>query len=114
MEDFLEQGIAVTAEEDGIIMSCGGIIFATETEGIIWTKVSKKCLAKGYAWARTMKETFEIMMKSIGDIKISTYIINDFCQGAKLARLIGLKKTGETEEYNGNIYYKYTAVTKCQ
>ena len=50
------------------------------------------------------------MKDSVEDLKIYTYVIKGFCKGDKLARMIGLKKTDEYEEYNGNIYFKY-AVT---
>jgi len=49
-------------------------------------------------------------MDTVGDLKISTYVIDNFCKGERLAKLIGLKRTDEFGEYNGNKYYKY-AVT---
>ncbi|KKL98471.1 hypothetical protein LCGC14_1824090 [marine sediment metagenome] len=108
--DALSRGISTTAVEDGEIMACGGIVLESETKGTIWCKVSKKCLRKSFRWARTMKEAFGLMMDTLGDVEISTYILKGFCKGDKLARLIGLKKTDETETLNGNTYYKYTAV----
>ncbi len=106
-----ERGIAITAIEDGCMMACGGIVYTNSTEGIVWVKVSQKCLRKPLRWARTIRETFRLMKESVGDLQISTYILDNFCKGEKLARLIGLKRTDKTEEYNGNIYNKYTAVT---
>lgn len=108
--DILKRGVSVTAVEDGEIMACGGIVIENETEGTVWCKIDKKCLDKSYEWARTIREIFQLMMKSVGDLKISTYIISGFCRGEKLARFIGLKPTGNIEEHNGSIYYKYTAV----
>lgn len=112
-DDFckaIKKGIAATAVEDGEVMACGGIVLESETEGTIWCKVSKKCLKKSFSWARIMKEGFILMTDTLGDVKISTYILKGFCRGDKLARLIGLKKTDETKIYNGNTYYKYTEV----
>ena len=108
--DILSKGICMTATEDGKVMACGGIVLTTDIDGLVWCKVSKKCLTKSLRWARTMKEAFNLMMNSVGDFNISTYILDGFCKGDKLARLIGLKKTNETESNNGNTYYKYTAV----
>ena len=108
--ETLLEGISTTAVEDGEIMACGGIVLESETEGTIWCKVSKKCLGNSFSWARTMKEAFGLMMDTIGDVEISTYILKGFCRGDKLARLIGLKKTDETQIHNGNTYYKYTEV----
>ena len=105
-----ERSVAVTGTEDGKIMACGGITFTSNTEGLVWVKVSKQCRNNAYKWARTIRETFSVMMDSV-DLTVSTYVVNGFCKGDKLARMIGLSKTGEKEEYNGNIYYKYTAVT---
>ncbi len=110
---FLEltnRGISVTAMEDGSVMACGGITFINEQEGTVWVKVSEKCLEKSFRWARIIKETFKIMMDSIEDLKVSTYILNGFCKGARLAKLIGLNPTDERYTYNGNIYYKFKAV----
>ena len=106
--EILLKGISTTAVEDGEVMACGGIVLESETEGTIWCKVSKKCLGNSFSWARTMKEAFALMMDTLGDVKISTYILKGFCRGDKLARLIGLKKTNETKIHNGNTYYKYT------
>ena len=100
----------MTAIEDGKVMACGGIVLESETEGTIWCKVSKKCLGKSFSWARTMREAFSLMMDTLGELKISTYILGGFCKGEKLARLIGLKKSNETETHNGNTYYKYTVI----
>ena len=112
-QDFckvVKSGISVTAIEDGNVMACGGIIIESETEGTVWCKVSGKCSRSSFSWARTMKEAFGLMMDTLGELKISTYILDGFCKGDKLARLIGLKKSTETETLNGNTYYKYTAV----
>ncbi len=109
--EVLTRGISMTAVEDGEVMACGGIVLEGETEGIIWCKVSKKCSGKSFSWARTMKEAFALMMDTVGDLKIKTYILEGFCKGDKLARLIGLKKSDEAEIHNGNTYYKYTAVS---
>lgn len=112
-DDFIEmtkRGVAVTAVEKDEVMACGGIVYINDNEGIVWVKVSRKCFKQSYRWARTIKETFGIMMKAVGDLRISTYVISEFCKGDKLARLIGLKRTDETEEYNGNIYYKYAVI----
>ena len=87
------------------------ITFTSNNTGLVWVKVSTKCKRAAYTWARTIRETFIIMMESIENMKVSTYVVQNFCKGDRLARMIGLKKTGETEEYQGNTYYKYTAVT---
>lgn len=111
IEDFLKmtkRGVAITGVEDGEIMACGGIAYTNDKDGTVWLKVSRKCA--GYGWARTIRETFGLMKESVGDLRISTYILENFCKGEKLARLIGMKRTDETEEYNGNTYNKYTVV----
>ena len=109
--DFLERGILITAEDDGVIMACGGIVIESDTEGTIWCKVSKECSRKSFAWARTMREAFSIMKKSVGNLRISTYILDGFCKGDRLAKLIGLERSNETKIHNGNTYIKYMAVT---
>ena len=109
--DIAKRSVAVTGMEDGEIMACGGITFTSNDEGMVWVKVSTKCKRSGYTWARTIKEVFNAMMDSVAELQISTYVLSDFCKGDKLARMIGLKKTSEKEEYKGNKYYKYTAVT---
>ena len=113
-EDFksmTKHSIAVTGIEDGAVMACGGITYTNDTEGVVWVKVSKKCFKQPYRWAKSIRQTFEIMMDSIGNLKISTYVISGFRRGEKLARMIGLHKTGKAEEYNGKQYFKYMTVT---
>ena len=110
-KNFLEMtkknSVAITGIEDGNIMVCGGISYTNDDKGIVWVKVSKKCLKQSFRWARSIRETFKTMMDSVGDLEISTYILDNFCKGERLARLIGLKRSGEAEKYNGKIYNKY-------
>ncbi len=113
LEEFnkkTKRGIAVTATENGEIMACGGITYTSDTEGAVWVKVSRKCFKQSYRWARSIRETFRIMMDSIGSMTVTTYILNDFCKGERLAGLIGMKRTDDTEEFNGNVYNKYMVV----
>ena len=113
MDEFLEmttRGVAVTGLEDGEVMAVGGIAYMSDTEGTIWLKISKKC-DKSFRWARAIRETVQLMKEAVGDLKISTYVLSDFCKGEKLVRMIGLGKTDEMEQHDGNTYYKYTAVT---
>ena len=102
--DVTTQGIAVTAT-DGDVMACGGICYAGD-EGVAWMKMSRGCRKNAYMWARTIKEAFKLMIESV-DVKVHTYILNGFCDGERVARAIGMKRTDETEILNGNTYYKY-------
>lgn len=108
--EIMKRSIALTCTEKGSVMACGGVTYISDDDGIIWLKVSGKCRNNRYFWARTILETFRIIKYSVGDLKLSTYILDKFCKGEKLANLIGLKRTDEFEEYNGNVYYRYTAV----
>ncbi len=101
------KGISVTAIEDDKVMACGGVIYITDTEGSAWLKISKDCLTHPLKWARAIKQTFAMMIEASEGFNVTTYILVDFCKGEKLARLLGMKKTSITEEYNGNIYNKY-------
>jgi hypothetical protein len=107
VEAATTQGVAITAT-DGDVMACGGVCMVGD-EGIAWMKISKKCKKNAYTWARTIKEAFKLMIESV-DIPVSTYVLKGFCQGDRLARAIGMKKTDEQKELNGNTYYKYTVV----
>jgi len=109
-DEIAARGIAVTATENDKAMACGGVAFLNEHEGTVWVKMSKDCAKRPVMWARAIKETFGLMVESAGNVKITTYILENFCKGEKLARLIGLKKTDETAEHNGNTYNKYTVV----
>ena len=112
-DDFnriVKRGLAVTAIEDGNVMACGGIAYINETEGVVWVKVSKKCLNQSYRWVRSILETFRVMMDIIGSMTITTHILENFCKGERLARLIGMKRDGKTYEFNGNTYNKYSVV----
>jgi len=109
--DISKRSVAVTGVEDGEIMACGGITFTTNEEGLVWVKVSTKCGQNGYTWARAIREVFTALMDSIAELQVSTYVVDNFCKGDRLAKMIGLKNTGKFQEYKGNKYYKYTAVT---
>lgn len=105
-----KRGVSITAVEDDCVKACGGISFMNDTEGVAWLRISKKCKDHPIKWAREIKEVFGLMVKSV-NLEVSTYILSDFCKGEKIAKLIGMKQTKETEKYNDNIYTKYMAVT---
>lgn len=107
---IVKRGIAVTAIEDGNVMVCGGIAYINEDEGIVWVKVSKKCLSQPIRYARGIREAFRLMMESLGSMTITTYILEEFCKGERLAGLIGMKKVGDTYEFRGQMYNKYAVV----
>ena len=100
-----DRGIAITGT-DGDAMACAGIVYTSDTEGYIWLKMSEKCKENTFAWARTLREGFKIMIESV-DVKVYTYILKGFCGGERLARSLGMEK-GEAKEFNGNTYFKYT------
>lgn len=108
--DIVRRGISVTAIEDGNVMACGGIAYVNENEGIIWVKVSKKCIKKSYRWARSMLETFRLMKESLGGMTITTYILEEFCRGERMAKFIGMKKTGVSTKFKDKMYNKYAVV----
>lgn len=109
-ENFAEMtknSIAVTGIEDGNVMACGGITYTSSDEAVIWVKVSRKCLKHPYKWAKSIRDAFKIIRESIGDIKLYTYVLDNFCKGEKMARLIGLIKSDQMEKYKGRTYYKW-------
>ena len=108
---IVKRGVAVTAIEDGNVMACGGVAYVSEDEGIVWVKISRKCLSHPVKYARGIKEVFKIMMDALGSMTITTYILDEFCKGEKLARLIGMKKVGDTYKFNNKMYNKYAVVT---
>ncbi len=80
-----DRSVAITGVEDGKVMACGGITFTSNDTGLVWVKVSEKCKRAAYTWARTIRETFTIMMASIEDLKVSTYVVKGFCNSGHLA-----------------------------
>ena len=111
MKEFTEltqRGIAITGVEDGDVRACGGIAYFNDNDGVAWLRLSKKCLHHSLQWSRAIRETFKVMRESVGDLVVSTYILKNFCRGQRVARLIGMKKTDESEEFQGNTYIKYT------
>ena len=111
LDEFTKRGLALTALDDSVVMACGGVVCVNDDEGIVWVKVSSKCRQQAYRWARTIREVFCIIMKSLGHMTIITYVLDKFRKGEKLARSIGMSKSGEVYEFNGNIYNKYMVIT---
>jgi hypothetical protein len=109
--EIIEQGVAITAVEDGVVTVCGGIALVNDDEGIVWIKVSRKCLNQPIRYARGIRDVFKIMADCIGPIRITTYIVDEFCKGEKLARFVGLKRNGETCEFKNRKYNKYVMAT---
>lgn len=100
-------GLSITGIEDDRVMACGGISYVTSDVGAIWLRISKKCKTNPLVWLRTIMEAFQLMMESCGGISLYTYVVDGFERGDRMAKSIGMTRTGETEELNGNTYYKY-------
>ena len=98
-------GVGLTAYDENAV-ACAGVTYTNDGEGYIWMKMSCKCMDNAYAWARTVKEGFKIMVDSCG-VKVYTYILDGFKIGERLAKSLGMKRTGDTETMNGKTYYKY-------
>jgi hypothetical protein len=104
---MIVHSLAATGLEGGRIMACGGITLTSDNNGLVWLKMSKQCGRNAYRWGRTIKETIICMKEALGITNIYTYIVDNFCKGDKLARMVGLRRTDEHEKYKGNKYYKY-------
>lgn len=113
-DGFLEMtrknGVAVTAIEDEKTMACGGVVYVGKGESVVWVKVSKKCLEQPFKWARTILETFRIIKETLHPMTVTSYIMEEFCKGERVARMIGMKKTGVPYDLNGKKYNKYAVV----
>ena len=110
-DEHSERSLALTVFDDNVAMVCGGIVCVNDTDGIVWVTVSTKCRKQPYRWARTIREFFDIIIRALGYMTIITYILADYCKGEKLAKLIGMSKSGEVYEYNGHVYNKYMVIT---
>jgi hypothetical protein len=105
----LGNGVALTAKKNGKVMACGGIMYAPDGEGVTWLKASRECLKSPVTWTRTFRDGFR-MMQGVMDVKAVCYVLKGFCEGGRVARLIGMKTTGEEVEQNGKTFIKYMAV----
>lgn len=113
LDDFneaIQRGIAVTAIEDDEIMACGGVAYVNKEEGVVWVKVSKKCFKQSFRWARTIREVFSLISESLGRMTITTYILEEFCKGERLAKMIGMEKVDGNYEFDNRIYNKFSVV----
>lgn len=108
---IVKRGIAVTAIENGNVMACGGIAYKTDDEGLVWVKVSKKCFSKPVKYAKGIMDVFKVMIESLGHMTVTAYIVDNFCKGERLAKMIGMKRIGIPIEFNGNKYNLYSVVT---
>lgn len=109
-DTIASHGIAVTATDGDEVMAVGGVTLVSDTEGMVWVKVSQQCAKRPIAWARVIKEVFGLMVSSVGGVEVYTYVLKGFCKGEKLAKLIKMHKTDQSVEHNGNIYTKYLVV----
>lgn len=110
-DQMAKRGVAVTAVENGNVMVCGGVALVNEDKGIVWVKVSRKCLSQPIKYARGIKEVFKYMTDSLGSMTIVTYILENFCKGERVAKLIGMKKVDKTYKFRGQVYNKFMVAT---
>lgn len=103
------RGVAVTATEEGEAIACGGVTFMGAS-GFVWLKMNNSKVRKPIETALLMRDIFKLMVESVGDVEVSTYILDGFRKGERLARFIGMEKNCEFVTFRNRIYNKYTVV----
>ena len=109
-DDIALLGIAVTVTEDDKSICCGGVTFLSKDDGYVWIKINKNCITNIIATARVIRETFELMLDSMSGIKVSTYILDGFRKGERLARFVGMKKNCKSICFRNHKYNKFMVV----
>jgi hypothetical protein len=112
LEEALKLGWGGTAEDDGKVMACGGVIDLDDAECVVWLRVSKHCLETNpVTYARGIYDGWKAILKvTEKGKKISSYILKDFKEGLAMARLLKLEKGDEELTYGGKTYVKYIRV----
>jgi len=106
MPDMGDDSIKLTGVENGRVIGCGGVIFAGD-EAILWLKLAA---GTSIVSARVVKEIYSILKSSITDKIMTTYVLQDFAKGEKLASFLDMKQEPVTTTYDGRVYNKYVEV----
>ena len=105
--EYVDNGVAVTVREEGQVTTCGGIAMFDDKCGGIWIKVSKKATERPFRLIEAIKDSFDVLRNTLGDVTIIAHVRDGFTKGEKMARFFGFQKTEEFEEYNGDKLYVY-------
>lgn len=103
------RGIAATAiRNETETVACGGVTLMSDGEGFVWLKMIGGKVKDPIETARLLKDIFEIMVETMEKVNISTYILDGFRKGERLARFIGMKKNCDFVFFRNHTYNKYT------
>jgi len=109
-DKLAEHGIAVTATDEDGVFACGGVTLLNDESGTVWVKIRNTPAISPISMARCVREVFDIMVNSVGGCDISTYVLDGFTKGEKLARFIGMEKNCKSVEFNNHKYNRFTMV----
>lgn len=102
-----EYSVSLTIDDEGVPVACGGIIYDTETDGIVWVKISNKMTRKTLVLVKVLRNGLDILIDSFGFKKITARVREDFCAGHRFIRHFGFKPTTETFKILSDTYRIY-------
>lgn len=104
---ILESSVSMTVEDDGIPVVCGGVVYDTESNGIVWLKLSEKASHKMVKIMRLIDAGFRIITESFGFDTITARVNEKFKVGHKFAMRFGFIPTDETVKIFSDTYRTY-------
>jgi len=106
-QNVFQDSVGLTAIVDGEIRVVGGIWLVDEDTGYLWMKISKQISKHPKQLMRVLREGLAILDDSFGVPHILTYVDENFVQGDRLCRLMGLERTEESKEHENKRYFVY-------
>ena len=104
---ILEYSVSLTVEDDGVPVACGGVIYDTETDGIVWLRLSNNMAHKTISLVRLLRNGLAILVDSFGFDRITARVKEDFGEGHRFARRFGFTPTKETFKIFSDTYRIY-------
>ncbi len=107
-----DSGLAVTGIRDGEIIGCGGVHPVEDSEdGVIWLRLSRKCMNNPIDTFRWIKSGLKIIEETYPFRQLNATILSKFKRGIKLAEKLGFKQV-QTMTEDGRDYIVYAKRVK--
>lgn len=103
-ESIREDSVRMTVIDGDEVVALGGAVVNKEV--MFWMQVKKR-VKRTVALVKAVKESIEIIMKTLGVDRATALVREDFISGHRTVQLLGFKLTGESAMYDGIIYDWY-------
>jgi len=107
---LLGNGVNFTMVENDKVICCGGVVYIDDNNAEAWIRLSTRASNKPLKLLKTIKVGFDMILRSLGSVNVSSHVLDGFNAGERLTEYLGFNKTEEFMIIGDKKYNKYAKI----